>query len=265
MRKVLVVWMWSLAVVARGYWTVLALAALVALWAFAAYEWLWLPESSAWLLIFALIWAVVQLLVAVAVIAGSASSAAQVAATDGRKLPLRALWVGDRKSLLRTFIMCLVSFILVLFLGGVFNWINNHSLEVASFLTFHSEKPVSHVLIEKIYWVIEGLLWIVLSGFLLGFLTICLRGGWAEARKQEGKLLAGCSFRSPFLTSLLNVVVCGGFAYELAYWHPHVVAGFWDYTQVIARFSLVSILLAAGWLLWLLSLARLYLPRQENS
>jgi magnesium-transporting ATPase (P-type) len=257
--------MWSLRVLARSYWTFLALAVLIALWAVAAYEWLGLPESSGLLLILALLWAIVQLLVAVAIIAGSASGAAETAAADGRKLPLRSLWAKDLKSLLSTLILCLVSFILVLFLGGVFNWINNHSVEVASFLTFHSEKPVSHVLIEKIYWVIEGLLWVVLSGFLLSFLTALVGGGWAEARKQGGKLLAGCLFRTPFLTSLLSVVVSGGLASVLSNWHPVVPPGFWDYTQVIARFSLVSILLAAGWSFWLLSLARLHLPAQENS
>jgi hypothetical protein len=34
---------------------------------------------------------------------------------------------------------------------------------------------------------------------------------------------------------------------------------------VIARFSFVSILLAAGWSFWLLSLARLHLPKQDSS
>jgi hypothetical protein len=257
--------MWSLGVLARSYWTLLALAVLIAVWAVAAYEWLGLPESSGLLLILALIWAIVQLLVAVAIVAGSASGAAEVAAAEGRKLPLRSLWVKDRKSLLSTLIVCLVSFILVLFLGGVFNWINNHSIEVASFLTFHSEKPVSHVLIEKIYWVIEVLLWVVLSGFLLSFLTTLVGGGWAEARKQEGKLLAGCLFRTPFLTSLLSVAVFGGLAYELSNWHPVVSPGFRDYGPVVARFSFVCILLSAGWSFWLLSLARLHLPRQENS
>lgn len=256
--------MWSLGVLARSCWTFLALAVLIALWAVGAYEWLGLPESSGLLLILALIWAIVQLLVAVAIIAGSASGAAEVAAADGRKLPLRSLWVKNRKSLLRTLIVCLVSFVLVLFVGGVFNWINNHSLEVASFLTFRSQKPVSHVLIEKIYWVIEMLLWVVVSGLLLSFLTTLVGGGWAEARKQEGKLLAGCLFRTPFLTSLLSVAVFGGLAYELSNWHPVVSPGFRDYAQVIARFSLVSILLAAGWLSWLLSLARLCLPKQDS-
>jgi hypothetical protein len=265
MKRAFAAWVWSLGVLARSYGTLLALAALVALWSVAAYEWLWLPESSVWLLILALIWAIVQLLVAVAILGGSAFGATEVAATGGRKLPLRSLWVKDLKSLLSTLIVCLVCFILVLFVGEVFNWINNHSVELASFLTFHSEKPISHVLIEKIYWVVEVLLWIILSGFLLNFLTVVLRDGWAEARKQEWKLLAACLFRTPFLAGLLSVAVFGGLAYELANWHPRVPVGFWDYTQVIVRFAVVSILLTAGWLFWLLSLARLHVPTQDSA
>ena len=49
-------------VVARSYRTVVVLAALIALWALAAYEWLGLPaESSALLMILSFIWAIVQL------------------------------------------------------------------------------------------------------------------------------------------------------------------------------------------------------------
>jgi len=54
---------WSLGAVARSYRTVVILAALIALWVFAAYEWLGLAESSGLLLILALVWAMVQLLV----------------------------------------------------------------------------------------------------------------------------------------------------------------------------------------------------------
>jgi hypothetical protein len=264
MKRAFAAWIWSLGILARSSWTLLTLAALIVLWSVTAYEWLWLPESSVWLLTLALIWAIVQLLVAVAIIGGSASGAAEAAATAGRKFPLRSLWVKEARSLLSTLVVCLVSSILVLFVGEVFNWLNNHSIEVASFLTFHSEKPVSHVLIEKIYWVMETLLWIMLGGFLVSFLTVLLRDGWAEARKQEGKLLAGCMFRTPFMTSLLSVVVFGGLAYELATWHPVVSPGFWDYAQVIVRFTVVSILLAAGWLFWFLSFARLHVPKQGS-
>ena len=85
----------------------------------------------------------------------------------------------------------------------------------------------------------------------------------AAAGKQTVKLLAGCAFRTPFLTNLLSVVVFGGIAYELANWHPVVPAGFWDYTQMIVRFSLVLHLISAGVLFWSLSLAGLQVPKQD--
>lgn len=250
--------------VARSYGMLLALAAFVALWAFAAYAWLGLPESSGWLLILALIWAIVQLGAAVVIVCGSVSAAAEVAAIDGEHLPVRMLRVKDRAQILRALIVSLVSCVLGLGLGGIFGWINHHSLEVASFLTFHSERPVSYVLIEQIFRVIEGLMWIVLSGFLLSFLMTLLRTGWGETRRRAWKLLAGCAFRTPFWTSLLSVAVFGGLAYELANWHPIFPPGFWDYTQVIIRWFFVLILLAAGWSFWLLSLAGLLFPRPST-
>ncbi len=84
-------------------------------------------------------------------------------------------------------------------------------MEVASFLTFHSQKPVSHVRIEEIYDVIE---WLLVDGLAAGsslslFIAL-LRDGWRRAAEQSGKLLAGCAFGTPFLTSLLSVVVFGG-------------------------------------------------------
>ena len=264
MKKAFAAWMWSLGVVARSYGTVVVLAALIALWAFAAYKWLGLPESSALLLILALLWAIVQLLAAVAIVAEIVSGATEAAATEGTSLPLRSLWTINRKKLLNALILCIICVVLVGACRGAFDWINEHSVEVASFLTFRSGKPVSHVLIEKIYRVIELLSWTVFGGFLLSFFVVLLRGGWRDAGRQTWKLLAGCAFRTPFLTSLLSVMVFGGIAYELANWHPMVPAGFWDYTQMIVRFSLVLILISAGVLFWLLSLARLQVPKQES-
>ena len=57
----------------------------------------------------------------------------------------------------------------------------------------------------------------------------------------------------------------GGVAFTLANWHPRVLPGFWDYTQMTVRFSLALILISAGVLFWLLSLARLQVPRQDKS
>jgi hypothetical protein len=265
MNKAFAAWMWSLAVVRRSYWTLLALAALIALWALAAYEWLGLPESSGLLLILAFVWAIIQLLVLVVIITGNVSGAAGVAASEGRKLPLGSLWLSNRQKLLNALIFTLATCCTVWLLAAVFGWVNSHSIEVASFLTIHSQKPVSHVPLEEICRVIEILLWIVLGGFLLSFLHTLLHDGWREARKEMWKLLAGCTFRTPFWTSLLSVVVFGGLAHWLANWHPMTSVGFWDYTQMIARFALVLLLITAGWLFWLLSLARLYFPKQVPS
>ncbi len=262
MNRTFATWKWSLGVVARSYWTVVMLAALIAFWAFAAYEWLGLPESSALLLILTFIWAIAQLLATVGIVAGTGSGAAETAATEGSSFPLRLLWTNDRKNLLNTLVFCLVSFVLVWLWGAVFSWVNAHSVEVASFLTFHSEKAVSHVPIEEIYAVIEGVLWTVIGGFLLSFFIALCRGDWRGAGKQAGKLLAGSAFQTPFLTNLLSVIVFGGIAYELANWHPMVPPGFWDYTQMIVRFSLALIIISAGWLFWLLSLAYLQVPKQ---
>ena len=264
MKRAFAVWKWSLGVVARSYRTVVVLAALIALWAFAAYEWLGLPESSALLLILTFIWTIAQLLAAVVIVAGTVSGAAEAAATEGSSFPLRSLWTSDLRKLLNTLIFCLMSFVLVWLCGAVFSWINAHSVEVASFLTFHSEKAVSHVPIEEIHTVIEGLLWTVICGFLLSFFIALLRGDWRVAGKQTGKLLAGCAFQTPFLTNLLSVAVFGGIAYELANWHPMVPSGLWDYTQVIVRFSLALVLISAGWLFWSFSLARLQVPKQDS-
>ena len=265
MKRAFTAWKWSLGLVARSYRIVVVLAALIALWAFAAYEWLALPESSALLLILAVIWAIVQLLAAAVVVGRIVSGAAEAAGTDARSLPLRSLWTINRKSFLSALIFFLISLLLVWICGTVFSWINEHSVKVASFLTFHSEKAVSHMPIEKLYNFIEGLLWIVLSGFLLSFFIALLRVGWHEAGKQTGKLLSACAFRTPFLTSLLSVVVFGGIAYELATWHPMVPPGFWDYTQMIVRFSFALILISAGVLFWPLSLARQQVPKQDKS
>jgi len=90
------------------------------------------------------------------------------------------------------------------------------------------------------------------------------REGWSRAGKQTWELLAGCILRAPFVTSLLSVVVFGGGAYELAKWHPIVPSGFWDYAQMIVRFSFALILISAGVMFWALSLARLQAPKQDS-
>jgi len=78
MKKTLDAWKWSLALVARSPVAVLGLALLSALWALAGDQWLALPESSAVMLLLSFLWALVQILIAVSVLAGTAASAENV-------------------------------------------------------------------------------------------------------------------------------------------------------------------------------------------
>jgi hypothetical protein len=260
MKTTFAAWMWSLETLARSYATVVALAAIVALWVYLLYRWLGLPESSGLLLALAFIWGLAQLFATVAVVGGTADGAAATAAAERSCLGFRALWLGGGKKIGRALVFWLLSGVVAWAFGLLFAWVNDHSVEVASFLTFHAEKPVSYLLLESIFQFVEGLLWIALGGFLLSFFLVLLREGWRGAGKRAAKLLAGCTYRAPFVTSLLVVAICGGAAYKLAHWHPAVAAGFRDYTQMTVRLTVVALILAAGWLLWLLALARLITP-----
>jgi hypothetical protein len=261
MKRALTTWIWSLGVVARSYRTVVLLAVLMALWVFAAYEWLGLAESSALLLALALVWALAQTIAGIIVVGGTVAGAVEVATGGGTNFPALSVWTKGRKKIGTTLLYCLASSFVVWICSTVFDWVNDHSVEVASFLTFHSQKPFSHVLLEEIYTVIEWLLWAVLIGFLVSLFTAVLRDGWRRAGAQSGKRLAECAFGTAFLTTLLSVVVFGGLAYELANWHPMVPPGFWDYSQMIVRFSLALLLLSAGTLFGSLTLARLQMPK----
>jgi hypothetical protein len=258
-------WVWSLGVVAHSYRTVVVVAAFIALWAFLFYQWLGMPaESSAPLFILAVIWALAQLLAAVAILAGIVLGAVQAAAADEGCVALPSLVSIRGRSLLKALAFLIVGFFAVWACGSVFHWFDEHSLEVASFLTFHFQKPVSSVVVQDVYDFIEGLLWIVIGGFLLSFFIALLRAGWRPAFVQARQLLAACAFRSSFLTSLLTVVVFGGLAYELTDWRPVVPPGFWDYTQMLVRFSLVLLLVSSGVMFWLLALARQQIGRGES-
>jgi hypothetical protein len=265
MKRALATWKWSLAVVACSPGLLVVLAALVALWGFGAYQWLWLPESSGLLLLLALVWGVAQVLLVVVVLTGAATSASEAAATSAARLELRSFAAFNRGQFARCLVMATASGLLVVTLAAAFSWVNEYALEVASLLTFYSEKAVSPVTVGKVFWVIQTYLWIVVWGFLLSFLTVLLRGGWSEAQRQAARLLANCCWRSAFLTSLLSMLVFSGLAYLLATWHPKVLAGFWDYAQLLLRMGGALLLLVIGWLFWMLSLARLGLPPSENA
>jgi len=222
-------------------------------------------ESSTLLMILSFLWAIAQLLAAAVIVGGTLAGAGETASAEYRYFPLRALWTQGRKNIVATLVFCLAGLALVWICRAAFDWVNAHSVEVASFLTFHSGKPVSHELIENFYNDIEWLLWIIVSGFLLSFFIVMLRVGWHGAGKQSARMLALCAFRTSFLTSLLSVLVFGGLAYEITNRHPLVAPGFWDYTQVVVRFSLALIIISAGALFWSLSFARLHMQKQDPS
>jgi hypothetical protein len=260
MKKAIEMWGRSATVLAHSLSSLIVLAAFLGLWALAAYEWLWIPESSVFVLMLSLVWAIAQVLVAAAALTGTFISTMQVADANARALPLVLLSRFDRRRFAESLLWLIAASAIGLALVEIFAWVNQHSLEAASFLTFHSERPVSYLIIEKCIMAIECLIWVAVAGSLLSFLMVTFRSGGQHARQQFGKILLGGCFRIPFLTGLLSVVVFGGLAYLLANWRPMVPAGFWDYSQLAIRIALVLLLLTAGWLFWLLCLARLNSP-----
>ena len=264
MRNALTTWKWSLAVVARSPAVVGALAVIAALWGYGVYQWLWLPESSLLLLILALFWAVVQIAVLVGVLAGAAASTSSAAAA-ATHLGLRSLLGFNRRHYARALGSVIFAGIFVLLLHGLFSLADERALEVASFLTFHSEKAVSPESVGRVFSVIEGLVWIVVWGFLLSLFLIVHAAGWREVRRRALRTLANCCWRASFFTSLLSLVIFGGLAWLFAAWPPKVAVGFWDYAQMLIRMGISLVLIIVGWLFWMLSLARLSSPPAETS
>jgi hypothetical protein len=265
MKKAFATWKWSLAVVARSPLVVGTLAVIAALWSYGAYQWLWLPESSLFLLILALLWAVVQFAVAVGVVAGTAAGTSSAAASAATHLDLRSLMGFDRRHYARALGSVVLAGIVVLLLHWLFSLADERALEVASFLTFHSEKAVSPESVGKVFWIIKWLVWIVAWGLLLSLFLIVHAAGWGEARRHAARTLKDCCWRAPFFTSLLSLVVFGGLTWLLSTWHPKAPVGFWDYAQMLIRMGISLLLIIAAWLFWMLSLARLNLPPPENS
>jgi hypothetical protein len=262
MKKTLYAWKWSLELVAHSPVAVLGLAVLSALWVLAGDQWLALPESSAWMLLLSFLWALAQILIAVSVLAGTGASAAETAAFGSPPRSGLTFITFNRNLLARTALLVLPAALLVFVIAKIFGWVDAHAVEVGSFLTFHSEKPVSHIFIEKIFWWIESVSWIVVWGFLLSFLIVLLRSGWQEALRQGRRTFVNSFGRASFFTLLAGVAVFGGLSYLLVNWHPVVRPGFWDYTQAALRLGVGLLLLAAGWFFTVLSLAKLN-PRQD--
>lgn len=260
MKNAIATWKWSLGVVARSPAVLVALAALAALWGFGAYQWLWLPESSGLLLILAVIWAVAQVAIATAFFAATSAASVGVAASDGRRIELRSLLSFGPKQYWRSLAWGAASLVLLLVLFHLFKRSDDLALEVASFLTFHSETAVHPVDVGKVFWVIQILIWIIVGSFLLSTLAHLLREGWMETRRQVARILGRCCWRAPFWSGLLSVGVFGGLAWLLATWHPKVSVGFPDYAQMLVRMGGALLLIISGWMFWSLSLARFNFP-----
>jgi hypothetical protein len=115
------------------------------LWGFGAYQWLWLPESSLVFLLLGLVWGLAQLLVVVGILAATATSATAAAATNAHRMGWRDFLGVDRRQFSRCLILAVAGSFLVLALLQVFSWSDDYALEVASFLTFRSERAVSPI------------------------------------------------------------------------------------------------------------------------
>jgi hypothetical protein len=253
-------WTQSLRALARSPIYVLVLAAVGGLWCLAGYEWLWLPESSGWVLALAFVWIVALVALALALLAGGVASASSVASGTDSHLRLRKILSLDKRRFVRTFLVALAGILLCSALSALFGWLDSQALAVASFLTYHLQHPVSYVPISNILWVIEALAWIFLAGFVMAWLLVLSNPPQPGAPQSARKTLARSVSLSVFLTGILSTVGFGGLAWLLASWHPVVKPGGWDYGQLVIRNGATLLLLTLGWLFWALALARLALP-----
>jgi hypothetical protein len=265
MKKAFQTWKWALAVTVRSPLTVVFVAVVVAAWSFGAYRWLWLSVSSVWVLLLTLLWAVLQIGVAVALLASVTAAVLEAASSGTRELTAKTLLHFNRRQFARCLVMATVSGLLVLTLATAFSWVSEYALEVASVLTFFSERAVSPVTVGKVLWVIQAYLWFVVWSFLSGFLLILVREGWQKAAKRAGNLVLMCLGSAPFWTTLLATLLFGGLSLLVSAYVPVVPAGFWDYAQLLVRMGGALLLLVFGWLFWMFSLARLSLPPSEGS
>jgi len=249
-------WKWSAAVLAGNAAPVAALIVLVALWAAAGYAWLGLPESSTLILVITLVWALAQVAVAIVILSAVARSTSEAPVDDSRRLSAAALRFSGSQ-FARGLVWAVGVFIVVMLVARLFAWFNYHALEVASFFTLHAQKPVSQVPVRWGFQVIEAYVWLVLTGFLFSFLILLLRDGRGTITGRVRCTLAASAWRAPLLTTLLVALIFAGGASKLAGWHPRTPPGPWDYTQMLVRLGGALVWLVVGWLLELLSLARL--------
>jgi len=263
--KVFQIWKSSLRIVVRSPLTAIVVAIVVAAWSFGAYRWLWLSESSAWVLLLTLLWGLLQIGVAVAFLGGVTVAVLEAASSTARKLTAKSLLHFNRSQFLRCLLMVTASVVFVFLLAGLFGWVNEHGLEVASFLTFRTEKPVSPSGVQDIFLLVETLLWVAVGGFLSSLLLVLIREGWRKAASRAAGLFLMCLWSAPFWTTLLATLVFGGLSLLVSAYVPVVPAGLWDYAQLVLRMGGALLLLVFGWLFWMLSLAKLSLPPGEGS
>jgi hypothetical protein len=258
MKNALATWKWSFGVVTRSPLALLALTLVLAAELYGAYRWLYFPmESAAYLMVLGSLWALILFAALAGLIAVSTASANDAVAAGARSIDVRSLVRFSRTGWLRTAAFVVIAVLILPGVYSLFSWINSYSLEVASWLTFRSEKPVAQESAEAVLSWIESFLWVVVAGFLLGFLLAPVRQGWREALRAVPRLFADACWRAPLLTGLISVVVFGDLACLLFTWHPIVPPGFLDYAQIIIRNGLALAVAVAGWLFWMLSLARL--------
>lgn len=254
------VWAQSFGAVARSPFYVLALASIVGLWGLAAYEWLWLPESSVWVLALTALWFLILVLLALAILAGSVASVSSVASGADRHLRLRTILGFEKGRMGRTLLIALAGTLLYLVLAATFGWLDAHALNMASFLTFHSQHPVSAAVITGFLWLIEAILWIIYAGFVITWLLEYSYMPQPDTLRNARQTLARSVSLSVILTSMLSVIVFGGLVWVVATWRPVVKPGAWDYAQFAIRNGTALLLITVGWLFFVLALARLAKP-----
>ena len=246
-------WTQGLSVLAHSPFFVLAFAAFIGLWCFAGYEWLWLTESSGLVLALALVWILALAALAVAALSGTVSNVSAVASGANNHLSLRRILSLERIG--RTTLVALAVLAGVSVLDAVFGWINDHAVATASFLTFHFQHPVSTILIGKILWVTEAIIWITFASVFMNWLLL-YSSPRPSAPTQNAIRPARLLSVMTIVTGILSAGVFGGLARLLATWHPIVKPGGWDYAQLAIRNGAALLLLTMGWLFWALTLAR---------
>jgi hypothetical protein len=246
-------WTQALTVLARSPLYILALAAIVGLWGWAGYEWLWLSESSWFVLALALIWILALAALVIAALSGTVSSVSAAATEAEDHLSLRSVLSLHRFR--STALVVLVALLGIFLLDALFGWINHNTVSVASFLTFHFQHAVSYRVIGGIFWVMEALIWIMVAGAYMKWLILASNPRAPDAPSVSSRLRQ--SSLMTLVTGILAVGVFGGSAWLLATWRPIVWPGAWDYVQLLIRNILALFLLTLGWLFWALSLARI--------